>query len=146
MSLSHCDDALTWISLAYNRFTGYHISVCVLLVQYELLLCVEDESDPAVEVVRRLQDRHPTVSCRLFSGGKAGVLNPMVFNMAPAYENAAYDVVWVSTSRIKGKHREICLSLWFSRFTRVCLIDFCMGKSYATLVHISLGEEVQVID
>jgi len=70
--------------------------------KFELLLCVEDETDAAVEVARRLQDRYPTVDCRLFVGGKSGVINPMVFNMAPAYEAAAYDIVWISTSRIKA--------------------------------------------
>jgi ceramide glucosyltransferase len=74
-----------------------------LLVQFELLLCVEDESDPAVAVVRRLQDRYPTVNCRLFFGGKSGIINPMVFNMAPAYDHAANDVIWICTSRIKGE-------------------------------------------
>lgn len=72
------------------------------VVQFELLLCVEDEQDPAVEVVQRLQQRYPSVECRLYVGGKQGVINPMVYNMAPAYDAANYDIVWVSTSRIKG--------------------------------------------
>ncbi len=37
------------------------------------------------------------------SGGKDGILNPMVHNMAPAYEAASYNIVWISTSRIKGE-------------------------------------------
>jgi len=36
------------------------------------------------------------------SGGKEGIVNPMVFNMAPGYDNAQYEYVWISTSRIKG--------------------------------------------
>lgn len=39
----------------------------------------------------------------LLEGGKEGIINPMVFNMAPAYENAKYPNIWISTSRIKGK-------------------------------------------
>ena len=39
----------------------------------------------------------------LFAGGKDGIVNPMVNNMVPAYDNAKYDTIWVSTSRIKGK-------------------------------------------
>ena len=70
--------------------------------QFELLLCIEDAKDPVIGVVKRLQSRYPDVDCRLFIGGKAGILNPMVFNMSPGYENAKYDVVWISTSRIKG--------------------------------------------
>jgi len=76
--------------------------VCVC-GQFELLLCVEDDQDPAVGVVQRLQARYPSVSCRLYVGGKQGVVNPMVYNMAPAYDAASYDIVWISTSRIKGR-------------------------------------------
>lgn len=36
------------------------------------------------------------------SGGKDGIINPMVHNMAPAYDNAQYEYVWISTSRIRG--------------------------------------------
>lgn len=39
----------------------------------------------------------------LLEGGKEGIINPMVCNMAPAYENAKYPNIWISTSRIKGK-------------------------------------------
>jgi len=78
----------------------HRIVACVK--QFELLLCVEDEQDPAVAVVQRLQQRYPSVDCRLYIGGKQGVINPMVNNMAPAYDAASYDIVWVSTSRIKG--------------------------------------------
>lgn len=41
--------------------------------------------------------------CYALKGGKEGIINPMVFNMAPAYENAKYPNIWISTSRIKGK-------------------------------------------
>ena len=51
------------------------------------------------------------IDCHVFTwfvcmvtGGKDGILNPMVHNMAPAYEAAKYEVIWVSTSRIKGNH------------------------------------------
>ena len=47
------------------------------------------------------------------SGGKDGIVNPMVNNMAPAYDNAKYDIVWVSTSRIKGENTLITESSWF---------------------------------
>ncbi|PAA67643.1 hypothetical protein BOX15_Mlig000221g1, partial [Macrostomum lignano] len=68
----------------------------------ELLLCVQDERDPVIELVHKLQARFPDVDCQLFVGGKPGVTNPMVHNMAPAYERAKHDLVWVSTSRIRA--------------------------------------------
>ena len=76
----------------------------VYVIQFELLLCVEDDQDPAIAVVERLQQRYPSVECRLYIGGKQGVINPMVYNMAPAYDDANCDIVWISTSRIKGPH------------------------------------------
>uniref|UniRef100_A0A1I8FIR2 ceramide glucosyltransferase n=1 Tax=Macrostomum lignano TaxID=282301 RepID=A0A1I8FIR2_9PLAT len=70
--------------------------------KYELLLCVQDEQDPVIGLVNNLRERFPNVDCRLFIGGKDGIVNPMVHNMVPAYENAKYDLVWVSTSRIRA--------------------------------------------
>lgn len=70
--------------------------------KYELLLCVEDDQDPAINLVNQLRERYPKVDCRLFLGGKDGIINPMVHNMAPAYDGAKYDLIWVSTSRIKA--------------------------------------------
>ena len=48
---------------------------------------------------------HPLITSlyTLFTGGKDGIINPMVNNMAPAYEKAQYEYVWISTSRIRGK-------------------------------------------
>ena len=92
------DDQDPAINVAYDSVVW-----CVVVdVQFELLLCVEDDQDPAINVVQRLQQRYPAVSCRLYVGGKQGVINPMVYNMAPAYDAATYDIVWISTSRIKG--------------------------------------------
>jgi len=70
--------------------------------KFELLLCFEDDQDPAVNIAIKLQQRYPNVDCRLFFGGKPGILNPMVYNMTPGYDAAKYDVVWISTSRIKA--------------------------------------------
>jgi ceramide glucosyltransferase len=110
-----------------------------LLVQFELLLCVEDESDPAVKIVRQLQDRYPLVSCRLFSGGKSGIINPMVFNMAPAYDNATYDVVWICTSRIKGKLTESLVALTsFLKKTDFVVLIFLAELLDSGTVHVRL--------
>ncbi|XP_061173400.1 ceramide glucosyltransferase-like [Saccostrea echinata] len=77
---------------------------------FELLFCVPDDQDPAINLVKRLQEKYPNVDSQLFTGGKEGIINPMVFNMAPAYENAKYPNVWISTSRIKASS-EIILDL-----------------------------------
>ena len=61
-----------------------------------------DEQDPAVALFERIQQRHPNVDARLFTGGRDGIINPLVHNLAPAYDAAKYDLIWISTSRIKG--------------------------------------------
>ena len=71
-------------------------------LQFEVLVCVADEQDPAVAVFERIQQRHPDVDARLFTGGQDGIVNPLVHNLAPAYDAAKYDIIWISTSRIKG--------------------------------------------
>ncbi|KAK3098358.1 hypothetical protein FSP39_018738 [Pinctada imbricata] len=70
--------------------------------KFELLLCVPDDQDPAIKLVLHLKEKYPDVDCKLFTGGKKGIINPMVYNMAPGYENAKYKYVWISTSRIKA--------------------------------------------
>jgi len=36
--------------------------------QFEILLCVQDELDPAVKIVRQLMEAYPLVNSRLFTG------------------------------------------------------------------------------
>lgn len=74
--------------------------------KFELLCCVQDDQDPAINLVHRLREKYPKVDCKLFIGGKDGIINPMVHNMAPAYDKAQYEYIWISTSRIKA-HSDI---------------------------------------
>ncbi|XP_069136909.1 ceramide glucosyltransferase-like [Argopecten irradians] len=70
--------------------------------KFELLFCFPDDQDPAINLVKRLMEKFPGVDAKIFTGGKEGIVNPMVYNMAPGYDNAKYDCVWISTSRIKA--------------------------------------------
>ncbi|CAH8564189.1 unnamed protein product [Schistosoma intercalatum] len=70
--------------------------------RFELLFCVQNENDPVISLLQSLCEQYPHVNSRLFIGGKDGVVNPMVHNMVPAYEAAKYNLVWVSTSRVKA--------------------------------------------
>ncbi|VDM31565.1 unnamed protein product [Hydatigera taeniaeformis] len=69
---------------------------------FEIIFCVEDPNDPAVELVESLFRKYPNVDARLIIGGNGNMVNPMVNNFLPAYESAKYDLVWLSTSRIKA--------------------------------------------
>lgn len=55
----------------------------------------------------------PLIVTFAISGGKNGIINPLVHNMAPAYDAAKYKYIWISTSRIKGESN-------FASFTRDC--------------------------
>lgn len=44
--------------------------MCVL--QYEILLCVQDHDDPAVDVCKKLLGKYPNVDARLFIGEEMG--------------------------------------------------------------------------
>lgn len=37
-------------------------------LQYELLFCIENKSDPAIKVVEQLMKEYPTIDARLFIG------------------------------------------------------------------------------
>ncbi|KAL5970035.1 Ceramide glucosyltransferase [Taenia solium] len=69
---------------------------------FEVIFCVEDPNDPAVELVESLFRKYPNVDARLIIGGNGNMINPMVNNFLPGYESAKYDLVWLSTSRIKA--------------------------------------------
>lgn len=57
-------------------------------------------ADPALDLVRRLRDRHPTVPCRIVvhDGGRG--LNPKVGNLRAMLTAARHDVVLISDSNI----------------------------------------------
>ncbi|KAK2162076.1 hypothetical protein LSH36_104g00036 [Paralvinella palmiformis] len=74
----------------------------IIYPKFELLFCVQDDQDPAISLVQKLTERYPNVDCTLFIGGKDGIVNPMIHNMAPAYENCKYSTIWIATSRIEA--------------------------------------------
>ncbi|XP_063989896.1 ceramide glucosyltransferase [Diachasmimorpha longicaudata] len=70
---------------------------------YEILFCVEDESDPVLMLVRKLMDNYTNVETRLFIGGCRVGVNPKINNMHPAYEAAKYELILISDSGIRMK-------------------------------------------
>ncbi|KAL6436289.1 hypothetical protein ACFW04_004682 [Cataglyphis niger] len=71
--------------------------------RYELLFCVEDDSDPVLMLVRKLMEKYPEADARLFVGGCNVGVNPKINNMQPAYEAAKYELVLISDSGIRMK-------------------------------------------
>ena len=70
---------------------------------YELLFCVQDNTDPAIPVVHELMAKYPLVDAKLYSGGKHVSVNPKIKNMLQGYEMAKYELFLVSDAGIKSK-------------------------------------------
>ncbi|KAJ0037100.1 hypothetical protein NL108_018349, partial [Boleophthalmus pectinirostris] len=70
---------------------------------YEILLCVQDQDDPAVDVCKKLLGKYPGVDARLFIGGRKVGINPKINNLMPGYESAKYNLVWICDSGIRVK-------------------------------------------
>ncbi|KAM7533864.1 hypothetical protein Aperf_G00000117685 [Anoplocephala perfoliata] len=89
---------------------------------FEILFCVEDPCDPAIQLVESLLRKYPNVDARLIIGGKGNITNPLVNNFLSGYEAAKFDFVWFSSSRIKVlaclKWRIGCNGFSFSRVTQ----------------------------
>ncbi|XP_077441806.1 ceramide glucosyltransferase isoform X1 [Vanacampus margaritifer] len=71
--------------------------------KYEVLMCVQDQDDPAVDVCKKLLGKYPNVDARLFVGGKKVGINPKINNLMPGYEGAKYGLVWICDSGIRVK-------------------------------------------
>lgn len=73
-------------------------------MQYEILFCVEDDTDPAIMLVNSLMEKYPKVDAKLFVGATVVGVNPKINNMNKAYEAAIYDFILISDSGIKSKY------------------------------------------
>ena len=65
---------------------------------FELVLGVDDASDPALGVVRAVAARHPEVPVRLVASGRRVGANGKVNNLANILERARHDILFISDS------------------------------------------------
>jgi ceramide glucosyltransferase len=71
--------------------------------KYELLFCVQEETDEAIRIVEELRSKYPKTESQLFVGGMKVGINPKINNMQPAYLAAKYELVLISDSGIRMK-------------------------------------------
>ncbi|KAJ3989553.1 glycosyltransferase like family 2-domain-containing protein [Lentinula detonsa] len=67
---------------------------------FEILLCVADEDDQALPVVRELISKYPHVSAKISIGEEDVGINPKVNNLMGGYRSAANDILWVLDSNV----------------------------------------------
>ena len=68
--------------------------------EYELVFGVQDPSDPALDVARRVADRHPGVSARFVAGGPDIGLNRKVNNLANILPRVRHEHLLISDSNV----------------------------------------------
>ncbi len=68
---------------------------------YEILFSVRDQSDPAVAIVDRLQQNHPTIPIRLLVLGPPKYPNAKVHGLEAMMEAAAHQILVVSDSDMR---------------------------------------------
>jgi ceramide glucosyltransferase len=69
--------------------------------KYELLFGVNNFDDPAIKVVRKLQQRYPRVSSQLIIDTRRVGLNPKVNNLENLYGKTRYNLLLISDSNIR---------------------------------------------
>jgi len=69
--------------------------------KYELLFGINNSDDPAIEVVRKLQQRYPQVPARLVVDTRRIGLNPKVNNLENLYGQTNYNLLLISDSNIR---------------------------------------------
>lgn len=67
------------------------------------MFSVEDEKDPAIDLVYILKSKYPNVEVKIYTGGSTVGVNPKINNINTAYEASAYDLILISDSGIRSK-------------------------------------------
>jgi ceramide glucosyltransferase len=68
--------------------------------EYELLFCVQEFNDPAIDIVKKLMRKYPQIDAQLVLGGSYIGINPKVNNMYPGYKLAKYELILISDDKI----------------------------------------------
>ncbi|KAB7505471.1 Ceramide glucosyltransferase, partial [Armadillidium nasatum] len=86
-----------------NLMTNLESFFTMSYPKFELLFCVQEESDPSIMIVEQLRKKHPHVDSSLFVGGNCVGVNPKINNMNPGYNKAKHELVLVSDSGLLMK-------------------------------------------
>lgn len=68
---------------------------------FELIFGVNENDDPAIELVQRLQKEYSHISSRLVIDNRRSTLNPKIANLVNMYRCARYGLVLISDSNVR---------------------------------------------
>lgn len=82
-----------------------NLESCFLLdyPRYEILFGIDSMKDPIVDIIRRLQSRHPKVSTKIVPAGHINHKNPKVHKLSQMAEEASGTLYWVCDSNIRAE-------------------------------------------
>ena len=67
---------------------------------YELIFCVADKNDPAIGIVKKLQQQFKETSVIISVGTTECGQNPKLRNLSTGYNRAKYDLIWIVDANI----------------------------------------------
>jgi ceramide glucosyltransferase len=67
---------------------------------YEICFSLEFDSDPALDVVKKLQLKYPNVKTRVIIGCENVGINPKINNLIQGYKETTSELVWILDSNI----------------------------------------------
>lgn len=67
---------------------------------FELIFCVAEKNDPALEIVNKLRTKFPQVVVVISIGTEECGDNPKVQNLASGYKESKYDLIWIADANI----------------------------------------------
>lgn len=70
------------------------------LDRLEILLCVANPKDPAIQIAEKVIAKYPLVNARLLIGEEKVGVNPKINNLMRAYRTARSDLLWILDSNI----------------------------------------------
>lgn len=96
---------------------------------FEVLFAAEDNSDPALEVARRVSAEFPERPVRILGGRAAAGLNPKVRLLQVLEQLASFDLVLVSDSNVRPGPHYLRALAWKQRQTGAALVHSLLGGS-----------------